>query len=38
MTALIETVKPQQAADVAASLTGITHRYGKTVALDNVTL
>src|SRR5271165_6400787 len=39
MTALIETERPQApAASVAASLKGVTHRYGKTVALDNVTL
>ena len=35
MTALIETERPQKAAAaVAASLKGVTHRYGKTVALD----
>ena len=39
MTALIETERPQKvAAAVAASLEGVTHRYGKTVALDNVTI
>jgi ribosome-dependent ATPase len=39
MTALIETERPQKAtAVVAASLKGVTHRYGKTVALDNVTI
>src|SRR5271166_463289 len=38
MTALIETERPQKVATVAASLKGVTHRYGKTVALDNVTL
>ena len=39
MTALVETERPQKvAATVAASLKGVTHRYGKTVALDNVTL
>ena len=39
MTALIETERPQKAAAaVAASLQGVTHRYGKTVALDNVTI
>src|SRR5271165_4177282 len=39
MTGLVETERPQRAAAaVAASLEGVTHRYGKTVALDNVTL
>ena len=38
MTALIETERPQTAAAVAASLEGVSHRYGKTVALDSVTL
>ena len=38
MTALIETERPQKVAAVAASLKGVTHRYGKTVALDSVTL
>src|SRR3974377_691452 len=38
MTALIETESRQKAAAVAASLKGVTHRYGKTVALDSVTL
>ena len=42
MTALIDTERdtqrPPKAAAVAASLKGVTHRYGKTVALDNVTL
>ena len=39
MTALVETERPQKAAAaVAASLKGVTHRYGKTVALDNVTI
>ena len=38
MTALIETERPQTAAVVAASLEGVSHRYGKTVALDSVTL
>ena len=34
MTALIQTERPQKVASVAASLKGVTHRYGKTVALD----
>src|SRR6516225_5322099 len=38
MTMLIETERPTKTAAVAASLAGVTHRYGKTVALDNVTL
>ncbi len=38
MTVLLETERRQDVASVAASLTGVTHRYGKTVALDNVTL
>ena len=38
MNALIETERPQKVASVAASLKGVTHRYGKTVALDSVTL
>jgi ribosome-dependent ATPase len=39
MTALIETERQQEAAaSVAASLKGVSHRYGKTVALDSVTL
>src|SRR5271155_1489172 len=38
MTALVETERPQKAAAVGASLEGVTHRYGKTVALDNVTI
>ena len=40
MTALVETERPQKAAAAAvgASLEGVTHRYGKTVALDNVTI
>src|SRR5271157_3071495 len=38
MTALIETERPHKVAAVGASLQGVTHRYGKTVALDNVTL
>src|SRR5271167_2130346 len=39
MTAFVETEKPQKvAAAVAASLEGVTHRYGKTVALDNVSI
>ena len=38
MTALIQTERPQKVASVAASLKGVTHRYGKTVALDSVTL
>src|SRR6516165_8950158 len=40
MTALVETERPQRAdaSGVAASLAGVTHCYGKTVALDNVTL
>ena len=40
MTALIETERQQKAAAaaVAASLKGVSHRYGKTVALDNVTI
>src|SRR5271167_3063663 len=38
MTALIETERPQKVASVAASLKGVTHRYGKTVALDSVTI
>src|SRR5271166_2080538 len=39
MTGLVETERPQRtAAAVAASLEGVTHRYGKTVALDNVTI
>src|SRR5271167_3192483 len=38
MTALIETKKSQKVDAVAASLKGVSHRYGKTLALDNVTL
>jgi ribosome-dependent ATPase len=38
MTAPVETESRRKAAAVAASLTGVTHRYGKTVALDSVTL
>ena len=39
MTALIERERQQEAAaSVAASLKGVSHRYGKTVALDSVTL
>jgi len=38
MTALIEAERPQKVAAVAASLEGVTHRYGKTVALDNVSI
>ena len=38
MTALVETERPQTTAAVAASLKDVTHRYGKTVALDSVTL
>src|SRR6516225_7068047 len=38
MTMLIETKRRQEVAAVAAWLEGVTHRYGKTVALDNVTL
>ena len=38
MAALIETERRQKAATAAASLKGVTHRYGKTVALDSVTL
>ena len=35
MTALVETERRQRgAAAVAASLEGVTHRYGKTVALE----
>ena len=38
MSALVETERPQKVVPVAASLNGVTHRYGKTVALDSVTL
>src|SRR6201987_3744201 len=38
MTALIETERPRKVGAVAASLKGVTHRHGKTVALDSVTL
>jgi ribosome-dependent ATPase len=38
MTALVEMERPQTVAAVAASLKDVTHRYGKTVALDSVTL
>ena len=38
MNALLELDRPKQVAAVAASLQGVTHRYGKTVALDNVTI
>jgi ribosome-dependent ATPase len=38
MIALVETERPQTVEAVAASLKGVTHHYGKTVALDNVTL
>jgi ribosome-dependent ATPase len=38
MNILIQSDSHQKAASVAASLEGVTHRYGKTVALDNVTL
>ncbi|HTQ10684.1 MAG TPA: ribosome-associated ATPase/putative transporter RbbA [Fimbriimonadaceae bacterium] len=38
MTALVEAESRQQAASVTASLKGVTHRYGKTLALDNVTI
>ena len=38
MTALIEMERQQTVAAVAASLKDVTHRYGKTVALDSVTL
>ena len=38
MTALVGTERPSKVEAVAASLHGVTHRYGKTVALDNVTL
>jgi ribosome-dependent ATPase len=38
MTVLLEAERRQKVAAVVASLEGVTHRYGKTVALDNVTL
>jgi ribosome-dependent ATPase len=38
MDMLIQTESHQKAAVIAASLKGVTHRYGKTVALDSVTL
>ena len=39
MTALlVERERPPKVAAVAASLKGVTHRYGKTLALDNVTI
>jgi len=38
MTVLLEAERRQKVAAVVASLKGVTHRYGKTVALDNVTL
>ncbi len=38
MTALIKTQWRQDAAAMAASLEGVTHRYGKTLALDDVSL
>ena len=38
MTVLLEAERRQEVAAVVASLEGVTHRYGKTVALDNVTI
>jgi ribosome-dependent ATPase len=38
MNALIKIESQQKVAAVAASLKGVSHRYGKTVALDSVTL
>src|SRR3974390_2055160 len=38
MDALVQTESDRKAALVAASLKGVTHRYGKTLALDSVTL
>ena len=38
MSALVEMERPQKAAAVAASLVGVTHHYGETVALNSVTL
>ena len=38
MNALIEMERQQEVAAIAASLEGVSHRYGKTVALDSVTL
>src|SRR3974390_213572 len=38
MDALVQAESHRKAALVAASLKGVTHRYGKTVALDSVTL
>src|SRR5271154_2492863 len=38
MTLLLKTESRPKVAPVAASLEGVTHRYGKTVALDNVTI
>ena len=38
MTLLLKTESRPKVAPVAASLQGVTHRYGKTVALDDVTL
>ena len=35
---LVERERPPKVAAVAASLKGVTHRYGKTLALDNVTI
>ena len=34
MSALVETERPQKVVPVAASLNGVMHRYGKTVALE----
>ena len=36
MSALVETERPQKVVPVAASLNGVTHRYGKTVALESL--
>ena len=38
MSALVEVERPQKTAAIAASLVGVTHHYGETVALDTVTL
>jgi len=38
MTVLLEAERQQEVAAVVASLEGVTHRYGKTVAVDNVTI
>ena len=38
MSALVEVERPQKTAAIAASLVGVTHYYGETVALDTVTL